>query len=87
MRVMRRYTPVDLDPSRGLDDVPAALPTGATSLVAVTSPPRFQVTASKHRAKRPGLRTDSGTIFCHSARLPAIRDNLGANHYLQRQPR
>jgi hypothetical protein len=39
MRVMRMNTPTELDPSTGLDDVPAALPTGAELTVAVTIPP------------------------------------------------
>ena len=39
MRVMRMNTPTELEPSTGLDDVPAALPTGAAWLVAVTIPP------------------------------------------------
>ena len=80
---MRRYTPADLDPSTGLDDVPAALPTGATWLVAVMNPPRYQVTANKHRAQGSGLRTDSNANFRHCAGLQAIRDNLGAIYYLQ----
>jgi len=81
MRVMRTYTPADLDPSTGLDDVPAALPAGATWLIAVMNPPRYQVTANKHRAERISLRTGSNTNFHHCAGLQAIRDKLGANYY------
>jgi hypothetical protein len=36
---MRMKTPTELDPTTGRDDVPAAFPTGATWMVAVTIPP------------------------------------------------
>jgi hypothetical protein len=83
MRVMRRYVPVGFDPSTGLDDVPAALPTGATWLIAVTVPPHNQITANKHRAEVTGLRTDSNTNFHHCAGTRAIRDKLVAEYFLQ----
>ena len=83
MRVIRRYTPADLDPSIGLDDVPAALPTGATWLVAVTNPPRYQITANKHRAEGSDLRTKSIANFHRCAGLRTIRDNPGAINFRQ----
>ncbi len=74
--MIRRYTPVDFDPSTGLDDVPAALPTGAAWLVAVTIPPSYITAANKHRAVSECLRIDSNTNFHHCAGLLMIRDNL-----------
>jgi hypothetical protein len=80
---MRRYTPAGFDPSTGRDDVPAALPTGATWMVAVTNSPRYPITANKHRAPHKHVRTDSNAIFSHCAALKPIRDKLGAIYYHQ----